>query len=329
LTTEVFRHAEDLEQTVQTLTDRMAHDPHLADSLHEVISTVTAIRSTASILADTKELEPEWRNRFHRNINEDSQRLAEGAEALVRYLDAAPDAEAEIRSPQDELHAFLAEHGFHFPDLEAVGGEAAISRLVEGADSLASDAGRSLAQDALALYAQDADRLPLAVLDAALARHGMAPVELGRDLGVNLACLFRRLASLPKQVAGPVGLVVCDASGSLILRKPIAGFAVPRASGGCALWPLFEVLGLPQYPVQARILQVGRDQETMMAYAVAEQIAPPGFNDPARYRAHMLLLPDRSRDPHETVRQVGITCRVCPLGECAARREPSIIAKAF
>ena len=79
-----------LQRTVETLTDRLAHDPHLADSLHEVISTVTAIRSTSSILVETEALEPEWQNRFHRNIDEDSRRLAEGAEALVRYLEGRP-----------------------------------------------------------------------------------------------------------------------------------------------------------------------------------------------------------------------------------------------
>ena len=54
---------------------------------------MTSIRSTSSILVETKELEPEWQGRFHRNINEDSARLAEGAEALVRYLEGAPDTE--------------------------------------------------------------------------------------------------------------------------------------------------------------------------------------------------------------------------------------------
>ena len=43
-----------LEQSVEALTDRLAHDPHLAASLHEVLSTVTAIHSSSSILVETK-----------------------------------------------------------------------------------------------------------------------------------------------------------------------------------------------------------------------------------------------------------------------------------
>ena len=41
------RAIEGLERTVEALTDRLAHDPHLAASMHEVLSTVTAIHSTA------------------------------------------------------------------------------------------------------------------------------------------------------------------------------------------------------------------------------------------------------------------------------------------
>lgn len=329
LLTDQFRRSETLEQTVQTLTDRLAHDPHLADSLHEVISTVTAIRSTASILVDIKELEPEWRARFHRNINEDSRRLAEGAEALVRYLESAPDTEAEIRSPQDELHAFLSDNGYRFDDLENGGGEAAIERLVESGEGLTSEAGRSLARAALHGYRSDAEALPRARLEAAVAKHGVAPARLCEELQMHAACVFRRLVSVSPDLAGPVGLVTCDGSGSLIFRKPIDGFAVPRAAGGCALWPLFQVLGQPLQAVEARITQAGRDRETVTAYAVAEQVSPAGFGQMARYHAHMLLVPDRARGSDTPARDVGVTCRVCPLNDCPARREPSIIAKGF
>ncbi len=89
-----YRRLSNLERTAATLTDRLTHDPHLATSMHEMLSMVTAIRSTAGILADTKEIEPEWRNRFHRNLNEDSQRLAESSQQLVSYLDGVGDAGA-------------------------------------------------------------------------------------------------------------------------------------------------------------------------------------------------------------------------------------------
>ena len=72
-----------LQQTVEALTDRLSHDPHLAASMHELLTTAAAIRSTAAILAETETLQPEWRNRFHSNINEDSRRLADSAQGLM------------------------------------------------------------------------------------------------------------------------------------------------------------------------------------------------------------------------------------------------------
>ncbi|NIZ14545.1 helix-turn-helix domain-containing protein, partial [Phaeobacter sp. HF9A] len=108
-----------LERTVRGLSDRLTHDPHLAASLHEVLSTAAAIRSTAAILAEPGELEAEWRDRFHRNLDQDAQRLADSSRALVRFLDDSEASSNRKGTPQEELEAFFAARGYHFPDLEA------------------------------------------------------------------------------------------------------------------------------------------------------------------------------------------------------------------
>jgi len=326
LLADLNRQREELEGTVKALIDRMAHDPQLAASLHEVISTVTAIRSTASILADTKSLEPEWQSRFHRNLDEDSQRLAEGAEALVRYLEAAPDAEADIKSPRDEVHAFLEAHEFHFSALEGAGGAARIGSAVDRAQRLETEAARSLARDLLQGYVRDARRLPLADLTAAIGAHGPDPAAISAATGVDMATVFRRLATVPEAAAGPIGLVVCDGSGTLLFRKPALGFAMPRSAAACALWPLFQLLSQPGAPVRLRLRQ---GDARVLALAVSEEAAPARFDRPALNRPHMLLLPDPGREAGEPAREVGVNCRVCPLGDCDARREPSILGGGF
>lgn len=324
------RDKETLEREVQILSDRLTHDPHLATTLHEVISSVTAIRSTASILAETRELEPEWQTRFHRNIDEDSRRLAEGAETLKRYLEAAPDTGAEIRSPQDELHAFFTDHGFRFPELEDENADdAGIDTLVAESRNLNSGAACALARDALREYHADAMRLPLRPVLDAIARHGLAPDRLADMFGVDLACVFRRLAVLPEKQVGPVGLVICDGSGTLGFRKPIAGFDVPSAASACTLWPLFQVMGQPHTPLDIRLLQAGRGREVVRAMAVAGVDAPARLNRPALIRAHMLIVPDAAGPADARPRDVGVSCRICPLPECPARREPSITAEDF
>ena len=317
-----------LEQSVRTLTDRLAHDPHLAASLHDVISTVTAIRSTASILVETKELEPEWQGRFHRNINEDSKRLAEGAESLVRYLEAAPDTQAEVKSPQDELHAYLDEKGFHFPALEGCASEAAVEVVLDAAQSIESEAARQLARGVLHQYRTDALRLPLKPILEAVARVGLEPDLLAAELSTDMPTLFRRLAMLPEVEIGPVGLAICDGAGALIFRKPLPEFSMPPVGSACSLWPLYQVLAQPQAPVQLLVRQVGRDAQVARALAVSEEVRPAGFDTPALMRAHMLMLPV-SGAAQAGARDVGVTCRICPLANCVARREPSIIAGGF
>ncbi|WP_299849368.1 helix-turn-helix domain-containing protein [uncultured Roseovarius sp.] len=317
-----------LEQSVRTLTDRLAHDPHLAASLHDVISTVTAIRSTASILVETKELEPEWQGRFHRNINEESKRLAEGAESLVRYLEAAPDTQAEIKSPQDELHAYLDEKGFHFPALEGDASEAAVEVVLDAAQTIESEAARQLARSVLRQYREDAIRLPLKQVLDAIGRSGLEPGLLAGDLAVDMPTLFRRLAMLPEVEIGPVGLAICDGSGALIFRKPLPEFSMPPVGSACGLWPLYQVLAQSHAPVQALVRQVGRNAQVARALAVSEEVRPAGFDTPALMRAHMLVLPVAGV-AQGAARDVGVTCRICPLSGCAARREPSIISGGF
>src|SRR6056297_2963949 len=329
LLTNLYRRTQGLERTVETLTDRLAHDPFLADSLHEVISSVTAIRSTSSILVETEALEPEWQARFHRNIDEDSRRLAEGAEALVRYLEGAASSEADIKSPQDELQAFLARSGFHFPTLEEDRtGAFEITAIIDAATELGTEAARRLARDTLEQYRADARVLPIGPFLSEV-RRDPSPERLARVFCCGLPLIFRRLAALPDSEVGLIGLVVCDMSGALIFRRPFPGFVMPRDAAACALWPLFQVLGQPQIPVRAQMRQAGRGQETVLALAAAEQIWPATFDHPALLRSHMLILPETYGRAGDPVRDVGASCRICPLRECRARREPSIVADGF
>lgn len=307
-----------LEQAVEALSDRMSQDPHLSAGLHELLSAATSVRSTAAILADTPDIEPEWRARFERNLAEDTARLANGAEALVGYLDGVAAQETGIASPQEELESWLAAQGWHLPALEAGADPAA---LAEGAAELASRAARRMARDWLETYAQDARALPLAPFLAALRQEGSDPGRLAGRFGAGPAQVFRRLATLPPE-AGPLGLVVCDGSGTLVFRKPLPGFALPRFGAACPLWPLYEALGRPGQPVRARVEMAGRLAAGFDAWAWAQAAWPGGFAGPGVVRAYMLLVPALGEAPG--ARPVGTSCRICPREDCAARREPAI-----
>lgn len=315
-----------LERTVEALSERMAHDPHLSDALHEIVSAVTAIRSTAAILAESEEIAPEWRARFHGNIYDDSIRLSEAAAALVAYLDSSQESETGLSAPQDEVEAWLAGTHYHIAGLERPHPTPA-EALVAGAPELASDAARKLALAHAARYRADALALPLEPFLRAVKELGPDPAALAQRMGSALAPVFRRLATLPEQAGVEVGLVACDASGSLTLRRPIPGFTPPRHAASCPLWPLFEALARPMVPIRAPVEVAGRVPVRFLTYAFCEPRHPGGFDGPQVTEALMLILPAQgARTGAE--RAVGISCRVCPRGGCVARREPSIVGAA-
>lgn len=340
--------AANLEHIIETLTDRLTHDPHLAATLHEVISSVTAIRSTAAILTDTKELEPQWRARFQRNIGEDSARLAESAQSLVAYLDGAAKTtetsesgettesgesgegtespKARATTPQEEFESFLETHSYHFPELET-GGSGTPEQIIKASPALGSDTAQRLASAHLRRYQRDGALMPLKTVLAEI-RHVLAsqrpdPAALARLFNVDIAAMMRRLASLPAE-AGPIGLAICDASGTLTFRKPMAGFPLPRFGAACPLWPLFGAFNRPLVPLRAALRQSGRGGGDYLGYAIAQPLGAADFGIEPLYEAYMLILPVESG--LEDARKIGVSCRICAKSACPGRREPSIMA---
>ncbi|MFU1477318.1 short-chain fatty acyl-CoA regulator family protein [Roseovarius sp. C7] len=325
ITADRARLAEMSEQ-VQMLMDRLAHDPDLAGRLHEVLSMVTAVRSSASILMETPELEPEWQHRFHRNINEDSARLAQGAEALVAYLDAPVGRAGQIQTPLDEVEAFWSDHGHHFGEVERRGAEV-VTDLVAESELLASEQAREMARQRLEVYARDATAMPMDDLAEAVEEVGVDPLRLAARLAVPVAQVMRRLPHLPEELCGELGYLSCDGSGSILSRRAIAGFAMPRGAGGCPLWPLYRALGQPGTLMRVPLLQAGQDARHLLAFAHCEITEAAQYGQPALRRAQMILVPATGGDvpASEEVTEVGLTCRVCPVADCAARREPSLV----
>ena len=307
-----------LERTIEALSDRMTHDPHLSASLHELLSSAASVRSTAAILADTPDIEPEWRTRFQNNLAEDSARLAQGAEALVGYLDGQAAQETGIAAPLEEVESWLSGCNWHLPDIESGADKDA---LIDQAPELASQAAQRLARDYVTIYQEDARALPLAAFQAAFATYGPDPGRLAGLFGVSPARIMRRLACLP---GADLGLVVCDGSGTLIFRKPLSGFALPRFGAACPLWPLYQALAQPGQPVGTAVAMAGVQGRVFDTWAICQRSFPDGFDQPALMRAYMLILPGATA---EQTQEIGTSCRICPRSPCSARREPPIISE--
>lgn len=310
-----------LERVVAALNDRISHDPHLSLALHEVLSAVSSVRSTAAILAETEDIEPEWRERFHSNLHADSERLAAGAEALVAYLDGSEEAEdAGAAAPQEEVEAWLTARGWHLPELE-IGGDGA-GALDSEIAALASGAARSLARDWVARALQDAATLPLEPFAAAMHDCQGDPLRIAQVFGADVLAVFRRIAFRP---GAEEGLVICDGSGTLAVRKPVEGFTLPRFGAACALWPLYSALSRPMVPVEAYAELPGLAVQRYHIRAFCAPDFPDGFGGVEVRQSAMLINPVPPGP--EPALALGSSCRICPRAACPARREPSIMAE--
>lgn len=318
------RKVETLQRSVEALTDRLTHDPHLAESLHEMLSTVTAIRSAASILAEPGDIEPEWQRRFNRNIYEDSARLADTSRSLAQYLEESDSEASETNAPQDELDAVFQKSGFHLPSLE--GADANVDAVVETLGQSISQSARWLLHAALTRYRRDAQLMPLADCADTVAVSGSDPFALAERFGCDLASAMRRLAHLPDDLlSDPVGLAICDGSGVTTFRKPLPEFPLPRLGAGCALWPLYRALARPMMVHSEVMEQSARAAARHRGFAISQPVGPARLGEDVLFESHMLIVPEANRDTTETIRQVGLTCRICPHPACEARREPSIM----
>ncbi len=306
---------------VARLGDRLAQDPHLAASLHEILSAVTGLRATGEILAGARDIDAGLADRFLTNLGGDARRVAEAAQALVTWLDTPPEG-AGAASPQEEAAAWLAARGFHLAALEA-GGDA--DALVARSADLTTDASRVAALRIARRYRADAEALPMARLTGVLAGpHD--PLRIAGTLGLLPALVLRRLASLPPGGAA-YGMAACDASGALTHRQPLPGFGMPRFASACPLWPLYDAMLRPGVPVVADLAVAGPVPLRFRAWAVAETTFPQGYGRPGVTEAVMLIAP-AAGPSGGSERIVGPTCRVCTAADCPARREPAIGAAA-
>lgn len=313
-----------LEQVIGGLNDRLTHDPFLSEKMHEILAAVSAIRSTASILVATPEINADWRARFHGNIDMESRRLADTSAAMALHFDQLTQSETVYATPLEVVLAFLEQHNYAFPAIETAleTGEAPLDTLLSDPAFAADPRSRDMARAMLERYCAEARHLPLAEFSNAAEKAGYAPAKLAQQYGAPLDVIFRRLASLALTPDRPeIGLVACDTSGAIVFRKAPSGFDVPRFGLACPLWPVFTALRTPGTAISQRV--EGPNGATYQAYASATPVGPPEFDRPPVHIAWMLLV---EVEPDATAAlPLGASCRVCARPDCTARREPSIL----
>lgn len=318
--------ARTLEGQIDALRDRLAHDPALAEAMHEVLSSVAAIRTTADILVKEADLDPAWRGRFHRNLHEDAERLSSRATGLLAQFEA-PGAGAEVSAPEETVEAMFEAEDHYFAEIEAADSatlDAAIAAVLARHAGMIDGPARAKAVARLRAYARDAQRLPMADFAPLAKDMSFDPARILGALGGDVALLLRRMASLPFGAGVPqMGLAICDASGAMLHRRRMQGFALPRVAAGCPLWPLYRAFARVGQPDVA-VIETPRGtrfKSWTVAQPVSEEgIASPRFGSPARVEATMLIMPlTAASEPLEVI-AAGPGCGTCPREGCTARR---------
>lgn len=118
----LYRAWRDQTAIAAALSDRLNEDPVLGNAIHQLMSHVTAIRSSLEILDDEPDLDDVNRRRFHEIISVESQRLSETVPLLADLFDQSGTV-FQASTPAEEVDDFVLQHDAWFAALERAGDE--------------------------------------------------------------------------------------------------------------------------------------------------------------------------------------------------------------
>lgn len=99
--------------------DRLRSDPLLGQLLHQVLSGITAIRSSTEILEDVPDLDEAERQRFLGAIGRETRALSDVARSLIGQFESSSQAASSV-SALREIDDMIIEQQNYFPQLEDV-----------------------------------------------------------------------------------------------------------------------------------------------------------------------------------------------------------------
>ena len=287
------------EKLNELLSDRMSHDPVLAESLHIMLSNITAIRATAELLTVQGAMPDEQRTKFTRNIFQESKRLSTTAEKLLMHF----DSKISLSEPNDHI---------------AIATDATRAAAAEKADP--PNLPFSVINDHS--YAQISDTITAQNLIATMKHHHCDPFAIAAHFGISPRLTFYRLSELePHDLLPAFGLLEIDNASGVLHRKEIGALRLPSRSGACPRWPIYRALSSPGHPVMMR-MQINSG-EYVNAFAIAESEERRHIHLPPLTKAVMIYTEMTTPRPDSFVTsiEVGFHCSVCARTDCDDRRE--------
>lgn len=115
--TRLYRAYADANAGLEAHANRLRSDPLFSELLHQILSQITAIRSSSEILDDVQDLGENDRRRFLGAINREARAMSDVAQTLIQHFDQTSEHRRSL-SPARELDDLIIEEKNHFPDLE-------------------------------------------------------------------------------------------------------------------------------------------------------------------------------------------------------------------
>ncbi|WP_052715745.1 helix-turn-helix domain-containing protein [Devosia chinhatensis] len=116
---QLHRAYADARDSADAYADRLRSDPLLSQLLHQILSGITAVRSSAEILEDIADLDEVERRRFLMAISREARVLGDVARSLIGQFEVTSQA-ARTVSTLREIDDLIIERENHFPELEAI-----------------------------------------------------------------------------------------------------------------------------------------------------------------------------------------------------------------
>ena len=336
----------------RSLSDRLSNDPFLGETVHKMLSRISAIRSAAEILTEYPDLPAERRKSFDRIVYEESQALSDVGEALAIYLDKSEEKD-RVLTPLDEVEALLEARSYHFPEIEEAASKVAqsltdprpisrrakaqefaegalsglIADLVDGQPEIRSGVSRNRAIRTLTDYAISAILMPIAPFTEKAIEHRFDVEALAESFSVEIETVCHRVTALvPGEAIPHFGYFQANAAGTIIKMMGLEGLAIPRYSSACPLWVLYRAQQSPETVIRQRALFPSGARFVFVARA--RHRGPSGFGKPRHYVTDMLAMRENEAhhtvyapDPSAPVEEVGPNCRLCPRRSCLYRVE--------
>ena len=346
------RAERDATKRAQALSDRLSNDPFLSETVHRMLTRISAIRSASDILADFSDVPADRRDRFTRIIQEESGVLSDVGEALAGYLDKAEESDS-VLTPLDEVEALFDMHENHFGEIDdaaadltplltdplpvsrhARARELAVRHLsdvvdtvIEGQSVVRTAAAHTRARRALLDYAEAAILMPGNLFASRSADLRYDIEALAETFSTHEQTVCRRLTAIPRTPGVPrFGYLSSNASGTITDVLGLAGFTVPRYGSSCPLWVLYRAQQSPEAVIRQRTVFPSGGRFVFVARA--RNTGPTGFGKPRHYLTDMLVMSEEDArrtvyapDPSAPVEEVGPGCRLCPRRSCIHRSE--------